>query len=269
MLDDEDLRTLTAIARTGGLNEASTRLGVDPSTVWRRIGRIEARLGERLFERKGWEPTRLAADLIEHAERIEAEHRALSRTLDHHRRGAVGLVRLTLPETLLPRVATVLPALLSACPDLVIALDTSSVARDLDRNEAHVALRTAEQPPESAIAHRLATIDWAVCQRPDAPDRWIAYGPERDNVPAVRRHRGVATPGLEVTTVAAMRHALDAGLGRGLLPLFFSDGLEVAPVDPRDATALWLLHHPDHRRSERVRAVVAHLRATVPGVLVC
>lgn len=266
--DTDDLRTLLAISRTGRLADAAERLGVDASTVWRRVRRLENVTGEVLFDRQsGWTPTPLARDLVEHAERIESEHLALRRTLEHHRRGPVGHVRLTLPETLLPHIASSLNDLLVACPDLTLAIDTSSTARDLDRNEAHVALRTALEPPPSAIATRLATIDWAVHHRTGSPDRWIAYGPERDNVPAVRRHRGLAPPELEVTTVAAMRHALDAGLGRGLLPTYHGVHLAANPVDPRDATGLWLLHHPDHRRSERVRAVVEHLRRTVelPG----
>ena len=46
----DDLRVVLAVARGGTLAAAARRLGVNHSTVFRRLGALERRLGERLFD---------------------------------------------------------------------------------------------------------------------------------------------------------------------------------------------------------------------------
>ena len=50
-LDWNDLRSFLAIARQGSLQGAARTLGVNHSTVFRRLNALEARLGVRLFDR--------------------------------------------------------------------------------------------------------------------------------------------------------------------------------------------------------------------------
>ena len=50
-VDWDDLRTLILVARAGSLAGAAGALGSHRSTVLRRIERLEARLGLRLFDR--------------------------------------------------------------------------------------------------------------------------------------------------------------------------------------------------------------------------
>lgn len=263
-LDWNDLRLVATLARHPTLADASAELDVDPSTVWRRLKRLEGRLGLALFERgRRYAPTPAGELLLAHARRVEDEVHGFVRALEGRAEGPVGLVRLTLPETFLPLTAPILAGLLETCPGLRLEIDTSPLALDLDRNEAHVALRASRVPPESAVARRIAEVAWGVWAHPDAPDRWVAYDSARSNVPAVQRrlHRD-PEPVLRVPTVEAMRIALHAGLGRGLLPSYLATGLRaVEPPDPRDHTVLWALYHPDHRRVERVRTVVDALVA--------
>ncbi len=49
--DWSDLQTFLAIARAGQLARAGSAMGVDASTMGRRLRRLEARLGVTLFER--------------------------------------------------------------------------------------------------------------------------------------------------------------------------------------------------------------------------
>jgi DNA-binding transcriptional LysR family regulator len=55
----DDLRIVLALGRAGTLAGAAKALGLDRSTVFRRIGAVEAGLGVALFERLGgaWHPT--------------------------------------------------------------------------------------------------------------------------------------------------------------------------------------------------------------------
>ena len=50
-IDWSDLRILLAVGRSGSLAAAAVALGVHRSAVMRRVERLEARLGLRLFDR--------------------------------------------------------------------------------------------------------------------------------------------------------------------------------------------------------------------------
>ena len=50
-MDWDDLRLVLAVAREGSLSGAARTLGLTHSTVFRRLGGIEQRLGVRLFDR--------------------------------------------------------------------------------------------------------------------------------------------------------------------------------------------------------------------------
>ena len=51
MLSWDDFRYVKAIAEARSLASAGEHLGVNHSTVFRRLGQIEQHLGSRLFER--------------------------------------------------------------------------------------------------------------------------------------------------------------------------------------------------------------------------
>lgn len=69
----DDLRYLLAVARVGRLVSAATLLGVDHTTVRRRLDRLEAALGARLLDRgaDGWQLTAIGRDVVERAAPLE------------------------------------------------------------------------------------------------------------------------------------------------------------------------------------------------------
>ncbi len=79
--DWDDLRYFLAVAKTGSLSGAARRLGVNHSTVFRRIGAFETQLGVRLFERlpSGYLLTQAGEAMQEGALRVEKEIASLSR----------------------------------------------------------------------------------------------------------------------------------------------------------------------------------------------
>ncbi|WGR92444.1 LysR family transcriptional regulator [Bradyrhizobium sp. ISRA443] len=72
-IDWNDLRLVLAVAREGSLSGAARRLGVTHSTVFRRLGAIEATIGTRLFERfrDGYAPTPAGETAAASAARLE------------------------------------------------------------------------------------------------------------------------------------------------------------------------------------------------------
>lgn len=92
----DDLRFFLALARHGRMVAAGERLGVEHTTVSRRVAALEKAVGHRLFERTptGWTMTGAGRRLLPHAERIEAEAVLAFTDADDESRPVSGLVRL-------------------------------------------------------------------------------------------------------------------------------------------------------------------------------
>ena len=120
-----DLRFFLELARAGTLSGASRRLGVEHTTVARRIDRLEAQLGSTLFDRsrEGYELTEMGDALLPHAEAMEGAALAAAEQLGGTEVAARGVVRLGVPEVFGVRVVTpLLAGLLDTHPDLSIDL---------------------------------------------------------------------------------------------------------------------------------------------------
>src|SRR5262245_35520465 len=93
----DDVRYFLAFARVGSMQAAAKLLGVNQSTVQRRIAELEARLGRRLVERHGgsYRLTALGEELRPAAERVEAAVAAFERDIAARDKGLTGTVRLT------------------------------------------------------------------------------------------------------------------------------------------------------------------------------
>lgn len=84
MDDWNDLRLALAVRRAGTLTGAARALGIDHSTVFRRLNACEERLGIRLFGRLPggvYEATSAGERMAASAERMEDETLALDRDL--------------------------------------------------------------------------------------------------------------------------------------------------------------------------------------------
>ncbi|MEN9581362.1 MAG: hypothetical protein RJA70_4371, partial [Pseudomonadota bacterium] len=96
-MDWDDLRFFLALARAGNVKGAARELGVDTSTVTRRIAALEATAG-RLFERVGasYAVSSLGKEMLAAAERVDAEMKRLARRLEHLGEGS-STVRVSFP----------------------------------------------------------------------------------------------------------------------------------------------------------------------------
>jgi DNA-binding transcriptional LysR family regulator len=99
-LSADDLRFLLAVARSGRLMAAANTLGVEHTTVRRRLDRLEAALGARVLERsaEGWELTALGRGVVERALQVEELIGEVGRLASGREEGVHGTVRLVAPE---------------------------------------------------------------------------------------------------------------------------------------------------------------------------
>lgn len=270
-----DLRTLLAIAREGSLAGAARRLRVNHSTVFRRLGAIEARLETRLFDRQGGSYVTTAAgeDLLRTAERVEAEMEALERRLSGRDLRLTGSLRLTAPDDIAEKLLMpLLAAFRQAYPDITVELVIDNRMLSLTKREADIALRPTREPPESLFGRRVATLTSTIyaagalsqpapgelAQRP-----WIAWD-DGAGPPAIAHwlagNIDTDAIGFRSNSLLNQASAVRAGLGLAILPSFLGDGdpgltRVCAPPAALD-TGLWLLTHPDLRRTARIRALV-------------
>jgi DNA-binding transcriptional LysR family regulator len=269
-----DLQTLLAIAREGTLAGAARRLRVNHSTVFRRLGAIEARLETRLFERQGgsYMTTAAGEDLLRTAERVEAEVEALERRLSGQDLRLTGSLRLTAPDDLAEVV--VMPLLAEfrrGYPDITVELAVDNRMLNLTRREADIALRPTRRPPETLAGRRvgalasavygMAAADTAAAKEP--AQRWIAWEegagpPQVTRWLADRVDRHVI--GYRSNSLLNQASAVRAGLGLAVLPCFLGDSdRRLKRIDgplPELETELWLLTHPDLQRTARIRVLL-------------
>jgi DNA-binding transcriptional LysR family regulator len=181
-----------------------------------------------------------------------------------------GVVRLTAPESLLPLLAPLAATFREAHPAIELQMAFSDRFLDLSRQEADVAVRPTSSPPEDLVGRRIAAIAWSTYApvSGDRPDDlpWAVYGDELRQLAAAQwcaRHHGDEPTLLTVNSVPAMAQVICQAACRGLLPCFVGDPdphlLRLRPPIDGAESALWLLVHPDLRRTARVRALLDHL----------
>lgn len=266
-LDYPDLSLILALVRGGSLARAARLLQVDVSTVFRSVRRLEAALGQPLFEksRSGYLPTSLAQALAEQAERAEQALEAARVGVEQGGEVISGTVRLTCSDSVLQ--ALLLPALarfMPAYPALSLELSTSNDFANLSRRDADIALRLTRTPPEHLVGRNLGNVTFRVCAgatylRPANVDdlagmTWIApddFLPDHPTVAWRRQHLPGVVPAYRCNSMLSVTELVRAGLGVAALPDFLIDesqGLMPLgePLQGYD-TALWLLTRPDCR----------------------
>lgn len=272
----DDFRLVKTIAQAHGLAGAAERLGVNHSTVFRRLGQLEQGLGVKLFERHrtGYVLTAAGEEMTTLAERMEEDIATFTRKLAGQAVSPAGELRVTTNDTLLVHLLTPLFARFAiACPEVRLDVILSNQALNLSKRDADVAIRATDAPPETLVGRRVATIAWGVygrvadfpqAQAPDLADLynhpWVALGDNLATIKAARFVRDRVPPEkivYKVNTVLGLAEAVESGIGIGPLPCFIADVRpalrRLAPPNPDFSANLWLLTHPDLRQSARVR----------------
>lgn len=277
------LRSFLAIARTGSLQGAARALGVNHSTVFRRLNALETRLGVRLFDRspRGYALTVAGEHMLASAERVEDEILGLERRLLGGDVRLAGTLRVTTTDTLVHGLlGPHLRAFRAAYPEIELELITGNAMFDLSKREADVALRPSRHPGDAMVGRKLAAIAVALYgARAYLADRGrpasaaelaghalITGDASLAHLPATRwlgSHASAGAPVLRCNSWLSQFAAARAGLGLATLPCFLGDGapelVRVLPPDPALAGELWLVTHPDLRRTARVRAFMETL----------
>ncbi|MEO0831247.1 MAG: LysR family transcriptional regulator [Pseudomonadota bacterium] len=269
MADWDDLRFVLETFRQEGISGAARVLGVNHSTVSRRIASAEDEFGARLFDRlpRGYRATEAGQQVAKVAEQMEDLHADLARAIGARDKALSGPLTVTAPQLLFSSVLTpILSDFIDAHPNIELTFLASNETLNLSRREADVAIRVAEAPHDTLFGTRVAEQRSAVYVSAEYARR-ISEDPERH----LRWLRFVHWSGIpkEVKTVwpnsevvmqlddmVAVHAAILAGQGASRMPCFLGDPdprlvrLPGTPLFPYPS--IWVLTHSDLRSMVRV-----------------
>jgi DNA-binding transcriptional LysR family regulator len=292
MLDWDDLRFVLAVARGGSALAGARRLGVNQTTVTRRLAHIETAMGASLFERHqtGYRLTGVGTRVAETAEAIEVQVLHLESEVAARDRAVAGAVRFTCPETIANHLlAPWLGDFRERYPDVRIEVINADAMLDLGKGEADVAIRVGVAPSGAGIvARRLPDVLWtAYSSRTYARESGTPGRPED-----LKHHQTVGLEGtlarlpssvwlqdrvgadhikVRCSALSNVVHSLRAGLGVGMLPCVIGDTEpELArcfpPIPALNAQA-WMIVREEVRLAPHVRAFADFLAARLPNEL--
>lgn len=271
-MDWDDLRLFLAIARAPSLTRAAQALGVNQSTVSRRLAAMEKQLDARLVERVagGHALTAAGTELFATAAEVEEEIARIDRRVAGRNARLSGRLRVTCTDNfcnsyLAPHFAR----FAAEHPDIDLDVITRYQHLSLARREADVAIRTTVKPPETLVGRRLFRFALAAYGAADYVERagsgvdpadldWIGWESDSFNRFMILDHFPGAQIRHRADSLLDMRSLARAGLGVAVIGCFAADpdpGLRRVYPDPitDNKMDLWVLSHPDMWRAARVR----------------
>ncbi|ESX87185.1 LysR family transcriptional regulator [Mesorhizobium sp. LSHC412B00] len=273
MIDWDDVRYFLAAARVGSVRAAAAHLGVNHSTVLRRIAQLEERLGAQMFEKlpSGYRLTAAGEEVLDLATQMEASSHQLETRVFGRDQSARGLLRVTLPPFLATHL--LMPDLADFARlhrDIEMEILSSGELANLTNREADVAVRiVADRKTLPLNLHGLKgpelfsgvymSRDRLAAWRAGTPDpiRWI--GIDNHGIPDWAREGEVHVTGVPFRTPDAETQIIAAHQGIGItkLPCFVGDTdpllVRVPGIDVPMHGTLWLLTQGETRKTKRVR----------------
>jgi DNA-binding transcriptional LysR family regulator len=273
MIEWDDVRFFLAVARGGSVRADAERLGVNHSTVLRRIAQLEERLGAQMFEKlpSGYRLTAAGEEVVELANQMEASSHQIETRVFGRDQSVRGLLRVTVAPILATHL--LMPDLAKFAvlhPDIEMEILSSGELANLTNREADVAIRVVYDRKTLPLnLHALKGPDlysgvymsrdrleaWREGARD--PFRWIVISSH--GIPEWARDGDVRPSGVPFRTTdgEAQIAAVREGFGITALPCFVGDADPLLARVPRTDLhmhgTLWLLTQGETRKTKRVR----------------
>jgi len=288
-MDWDDLRIFLQVARSRGIAGAARTLGIDPTTVGRRLARLELSLDATLFEGVGKDRrlTESGQELMEHAETIENAAFAATGVLSGR---PAGNVRLSIAEGFATwLIAPALGEFREAHPEIRLDIITTSGFLNPSKREADIAVMLARPRHGRLIASKLADYRLrlygsrtyfkaheAPLQVADLKSHALVnyvpefnYSPELDYLNEIGPELDAA---FRSTSINVQHQMVASGAAIGALPRFMGDRderlLPVLEQEVEITRSFWLVTHADMRQLPRIDAVTRWLKHDIARRLI-
>jgi DNA-binding transcriptional LysR family regulator len=272
----DNLRYVLMVAEKGSIAAAARELGVNRTTVLRRINTFQDNLNCRIFERSdsGYILTPEAEKMIDAAREVENTLFNMQRQIAGHELRLEGELRVTTTDTLM--VSLIGPHLAGfhrKHPHIVVDVVMTNSILDLNRRDADIAIRPTKSPEPPLLGRRVADVHFSIYASNSYTNfaklsklfeqQWIGFETSlqstlpgkwlEDNIP----RENICLRG---DSFIALKVAAENGMGLALLPHYLGDSSDLLQRHPTAidelTTGLWLLTHPDLTRSAKVNAFI-------------
>jgi DNA-binding transcriptional LysR family regulator len=276
----DDIRIFLAVARQEGLTSAANQLGLNHTTVARRLTKLETSLRTRLVTRTptGVTLTPAGQAFLHHAERIELEALSAEQLVCSAEGMISGKVRLATREgvgawLICPKVTQ----LNRRYPELKLELVSEARTISLLKRDADITI-TLQYPSQSRVIvqklvdYRLGLFASPSYLREFGPIDTIEELSRRDVIWYVDDYVDIdeqrymqrivanSRAGFRATNILAQYVAVTAGMGVGIIPIYQAGQdpalVRVLPNDVEEMRTYWLSVHPDAQALPNVRAVI-------------
>ncbi len=277
-LNWDNLRYVLRVAGSGSIAAAARELGVNRTTVLRRINAFQQDLNCRIFERSdsGYVLTPEAEKMIAAAREVEATLFDMQRQIAGHELRLEGELRVTTTDSFMQALlAPHLASFREKHPHIVVTVLITNSLLDLNRRDADIAIRPIPEPGAGLVGHRLQDVQFDAFASREYLEtagtgdlfrhRWLGFA---DSLRATALGSWLDSQieseriCLRCDSFVALRTAAEAGIGVAMLPRFLGqDSDSLVPLEemhPGINTGLWILTHPDLVRSARVHAFIDH-----------
>ena len=287
MFDWDDLRVFLAVARARKVAPAARALGIDATTIARRLARLEKALEAELFELGAGERslTTRGQGLLVHAEAAESAALAAMEEMHGQQRALSGQVRLSVAEGFGTWVlAPGMGDFSQRHPGIRLDLITASGFLNPSKREADMAVMLARPQRGRLTVRRLGDYRLHLYAAPAYLDRagrpvqpadlrvhtLVGYVPEFIFSPELD-YLDEVEAGLEATlrstSIVMQQRMLAEGAGIGVLPDFIGrrDPALVPLMTDRVeiVRSFWLVMHGDLRKLARIGAVADWLQERI------
>jgi len=266
----DDMRLFLAVARCGSISGGAKQLGVQHSTVSRRIRSLEEKLGARLIERKksGYELTVAGENIKQSAIRIEREMLSVDEALLGKDTNLVGPLRVTAINNMASSVLMPMFARFSdEHPQVDLHIIVSNMDASLAQREADVAIRLTNTPTDTLIGKRMLTVASTIygsreylkkLKQQTAEPKWIGVECCVFHKTWTKQYCSHQSHNFYSDDTLLTLSAIKENLGVSYLPCFLGDAdplLErYCEPDVQHDLGLWILLHPDLKKTARVLA---------------
>lgn len=283
------MRVFAQVVEAKSFSAAAEKLGMSKSLASRHVSGLERSLSVKLLNRstRKLSLTDAGAVFYEHCARIVQEAELAAERLSRTQSEPAGLVKVTAAEAFAVRhVLPALPELYRKYPKIRVKLSCGNRPLDLGDEGFDVGIRVSFDPAPDLVARKLAANRSVLCASPayltrrGTPRRiedlakhdCVLFPPLAPNGRWTLRRDGrkytVQIAGvLETDEMEAVRAAVAAGLGIGILPLYMAaDALRQGQLVPLlrqfqvvPESAIYLVYLPNSTLPSRVRALIDFL----------
>jgi DNA-binding transcriptional LysR family regulator len=279
--DWNDFKVVLALGAGQSIAGAARVLGVDSSTVSRRLAALEDSLGARLIVRGGqrFEWTAEGRAVLAAAEAIHTAVSEASRAVRSAKADSGAAVTVSCPPGIAATITRLIPLMQEKRPQLSLQLTVENRSVDLAKGEAHLAIRMFRPTEPSLICRRAFELGWGVFASssylaehgcPATPSdlghhRLVRYVSALHKVAGPRwleEHRGAGVNSAQVDNTEVAAHVVASGVGIGVVPCAVAEGrpelVRVFP-EPIAYNTGFIVYHEAVRDMACVRSAVEAL----------